>query len=127
MQEYAPQKAKTSQPDVSSITYKQARSPQDSIMKRGHSYQVHAVVGAIGVAIAAMGFYQVRELVAALVIFGILFGTVGMALLILFLIQELALKGVTQLEARLACVHARHAAISDQRDKDHVVRSPRWN
>ena len=85
------------------------------------------MVGAVGMAIAAMGFYQVRELVAALVIFSILFGIMGMALLILFLIQEVALKGVTQVEARLACVRVRHIAVSSQRDSDRVLRSTRWN
>ena len=85
------------------------------------------MVGAVGMAIAAMGFYQVRELVAALVIFSILFGIMGMALLILFLIQEVALKGVTQVEARLACVRARHIAVSSQRNSDRVLRSIRWN
>jgi hypothetical protein len=97
-------------------------------MKRSDPYKVaKAVVGTIAVALTTMAFYPVREFLAALLIFSVLFGAVGIALLILFLIQELALKGVTQLEARLACVRARHAAISGQRGDDHVLRSPRWN
>jgi hypothetical protein len=103
-------KAQIPPPAVSRITYKQTRGLQDAAMKRGHSYQVQAIVGAMGLAMAAMGFYQVRELVAALLVFSVLFGTLVMALLILFLIQELALKGVTQLEACLACVRARHVS-----------------
>jgi hypothetical protein len=97
-------------------------------MKRSDSYKVtKAVVGAIAISLAAMAFYPVREFLAALLIFSVLSGIVGMALLILFLIRELALEGVTQLEARLACVRARHAAIPGQPDDDHVLRSPRWN
>ena len=120
--------ARISLPDVRHVTYKQDRSLQNVTMKRGRSYQVgKAVVGAVGVAIAAMGFYQVREMIAALVIFSILFGTMGIALLMLFLIQEIALRGVTQVEARVACVRARHIAVSSQRDSDRVLRSPRWN
>lgn len=96
-------------------------------MMRGHSNQVKAIVGAFGVAIASVGFYQVRELVAALAIFSLLFGTIAMAFLILFLIEEVALKGVAQLESRMACIHARHVGIPGQRDMDHVLRSWRWS
>jgi hypothetical protein len=113
---------------VSEITYKQAHRLENDNMKRSDCYKVtKAIVGAIAVALVAIAFYPVRELLAALLIFSVLSGTVGMALLILFLVQELALKGVTQLEARLACVRARHAAISGQLDDDQVLRSPRWN
>ena len=120
--------ARISLPDVRDVTYKQDRSLQNVTMKRGRSYQVgKAVVGAVGAAIAAMGFYQVREMIAALVIFSILFGTMGIALLMLFLIQEIALRGVTQVEARVACVRARHIPVSSQRDSDRVLRSIRWN
>ena len=77
-------------------------------MKRSDSYKVtKAVVGAIAVALTAMAFYPVRKFLAASLTFSVLSGTVGMALLTLFLIRELALKGVTQPEARLACVLAR--------------------
>ena len=94
-------------------------------MKRSDSYKIsEAIVGAIAVSLIAVGFYPAREFLAALLIFGVLFGTVGMALLTLFLVQELALKGVTQLEALLAYARARHAAIPDQPDGDHVLKSP---
>jgi hypothetical protein len=56
----------------------------------------------MGIAIVAIGFYRVRELVAALIIFSVLFGILGIALLTLFLIQELVLKGGSKLgRARL--------------------------
>ena len=122
------QYGKVSRPDVSGITYKHLRSAQYRAMKQGHHYQIPStVLAAIGVAIAAVEFYQVRELLAALLIFSVLFGAVGMTLLILFLIQEVALKGVTRLEARVAYVRARLSDVSGQPGKDHVLRSSRWN
>ena len=73
---------------------------------------VTAVV--LGLSIGSAEFHPVRELVAALIIFSILFGTMGMALLSLFLIQDLALKGVAHFESRMAYVRVRHGAISGQ-------------
>ena len=97
-------------------------------MKQGHHYQVpRAVLATIGVALAAVGFYQVRELLAALLIFSVFFGAVGMALLTLFFIQEVALKGVTRLEERVAYVRAWHSGVSGEPAKDHILRSSRWN
>ena len=91
----------------------------------------HGVPNIIAVALAlsigAAEFYSLRELVAALIIFSILFGTVVMTLLILFLIQDLALKALAHLESRMAYVCVRHGAKSGQRDQNHVLRSPRWN
>ncbi len=117
-----------SRPDVSGITYKQLRSPQNVNMERGYHYQIsRAVLATIGVSLAAVGSYQVRELLAALLIFSVFFGAVGMALLILFLIQEVALKGVTRLEERVAYVRAWHSGVSGQPAKDHILRGSRWN
>jgi hypothetical protein len=96
-----------------------------STVKRNHWYQIQAIAGATGLAIAAIGFYRVRELVAALIIFSFLFGIVGIALLTLISIHELALKRVIQVLARLACVRPRHAAVSSQPDSDCALGSPR--
>ncbi len=64
--------------------------------------------------------YSLHERLAALIIFGILFGTVGMAFLVLFLIQDLALRGVAHIESRMAYVCVQHGAKSGQRDQNHV-------
>lgn len=97
-------------------------------MKTNCFRAVPIVIAAVsGFTIGAAGFYSVREVVAALIIFSILFGTMGMALLSLFLIQDLALKGVAHLESRIAYIRVRHGAISGKRDQNHVLRSPRWN
>jgi hypothetical protein len=85
------------------------------------------IVVFLGLSIGVAEFDSVRELVAALIIFSILFGTMGMALLSLLLIQDLALKGVEHLESRMARVRTRQGAVSSQRDQNHVLRSPRWN
>jgi hypothetical protein len=117
-----------SRPDVSGIIYKHLRSPQNFYMKQGHHYQIsRAVLAAIGVALAAVEFYQVRELLAALLILSLLLAAVGIALLILFLIQEAALKGVNCIEARVVCVRAWHSGVTGHPTKDHVLRGSRWN
>lgn len=105
-------KAKT---DVRDITYEQTPRPQDLTMKRAYAYQLEVIVGAIGMATAAIEFYEVRELVAALIIFTLLFGTLAVALLTLVLIQRTVLKGLTQFESCAVYVRAQHAALSIQR------------
>ena len=81
-------------------------------MKQSFFHSIPAIVAVLCLSIAVAEFYQVRELFAALAIFAVLFGTIGTALLILFLIQKAALKGVTCLEMGLVRVRARHSAAS---------------
>jgi hypothetical protein len=86
-------------------------------MRQNLSHTIPAIAAVLCLSIAVADFYQVRELFAALAIFAVLFGTIGAALLILFLIQKAALKGVTCLEMGMVRVRARHTAAS--------VRTPR--
>jgi hypothetical protein len=86
-----------------------------TLRRNHHLHRIQALACAMGIAIAAIGFYRVRELVAALIIFSVLFGILGIALLTLFLIQELALKGRIRVGARLAGVRARHSDASGRR------------
>ena len=81
-------------------------------MKQNLSYTIPAIASVLCLSIAVAEFYQVRELFAALAIFAVLFGTLGTALLILFLIQKAALKGVSCLEMGMVRVRARHTAAS---------------
>ena len=74
------------------------------------------VLGLLGLSAAGAEFYPVRELAAALIIFSVLFGTIGTALLSLLLIQQAATKAVACMEARLAHRHS-----------DLVLGRPRWN
>ena len=97
-------------------------------MKRGRHYQFsRAVLATIVVVIGAVRFYQVRELLAAWLMFSVLFGAAGMVLLVLFLIQQVALKGVIFLETLATYVRAGHSGASCQPGKHHLLRSPRWN
>ena len=77
--------------------------------------------------IAAAEFYNVRELFAALAIFAVLFGTLGTALLILFLIQKAVLPGVASVEMGMVRVRVRHTAASSPPHSDSGLKSPRWN
>ena len=86
-------------------------------MRQNLSHTIPASAAVLCFSIAVAEFYQVRELFAALAIFAVLFGTIGTALLILFLIQKAALKGVTCLEMGMVRVRARQTAAS--------VRAPR--
>ena len=106
---------------------KQIRSAHDLTAKRHHSYQVQVIIGAIGVFIVSTGFYQVREFVAALLIFTVLFGTVGIVILILLLIQELTLEGLNRIEASVARIRERHTVPSTRPHRDLTLRSHRWN
>lgn len=121
------QAAKIPPPDLSDVACKRTQNLQHPALKRNHWYQIQAIVGATGLVIATFGFYRVRELVAALIVFSVLFGVLGIALLGLFLIQELASKGLAQVEAHLPSVHARHAGGSSQTDGDRVLGGQRWN
>ena len=47
----------------------------------------------MGFVITVIRFYRVCELLAALIIFSVLFGMLGIVLLTFFLIQEFTLKG----------------------------------
>ena len=85
---------------------------------------VRAMVVVLGVSAAAFEFYPVRELVAALLMFSIVFGVVGTGLLILIATEELALKGMTRLESRFAYISARTTS-SPHRGYDPFVRNPR--
>ena len=73
-----------------------------------HSCTIPAVTAVALATVIGVDFYRVRELLAALLIFTVLFCTAGMALLILFLLQESALRGMTYCEAGMARVRARH-------------------
>ena len=106
------------------FTHKQTHRADKSIVKRP-SYHAKAVIGAILLSMVAGAFYQVRELIAALLIFSVLFGTVGMAFLTLFLIQELAVKGLVRIETSTARIRGRHIVTSGQPHPNPMARSSR--
>jgi uncharacterized membrane protein YdfJ with MMPL/SSD domain len=89
-------------------------------MKRSHLMRTVAVV--LAICAAAVQFYAVRELLAALLIFSALFGIVGFVVLVLIAIDGLALKLMTLLESGFTYVGARTAACIHKR-RDIPVRS----
>ena len=70
-------------------------------MNANHFNKILAATIAVGLVVATAEFYVVRELLAALVIFAVLFSAVGTALLIMVAIEESILTGITHLEARV--------------------------
>jgi len=70
--------------------------------------KILAATIAVGLVVATMEFYVVRELAAALVMFAVLFSAAGTALLVMVAIEESILTGITHLEARLVRVRAQN-------------------
>ena len=70
-------------------------------MKTDRFHKVLAPTIVVILVVSAMEFYVVRELMAALVMFAVLFGAAGTALLIMVAIEESILTGITHLEARV--------------------------
>jgi hypothetical protein len=81
-------------------------------MKTLHSK--HLITGFIvlGLLVAAIELYPVRELVAAWVIFSILFAAAATILLLLVLVEEATLKGVILFETLLVRVQKRNTEAS---------------
>jgi chromate transport protein ChrA len=92
-----------------------------------HSYKLPAVIAFSLTMLIGAEFYRIRELLAALVMFTLLFGILGMAFLMMFLVEQSALKGVSYFEAGLARVRAEHHNSSVQLHPDPAFRGPRWN
>ncbi len=70
--------------------------------------KILAATIAAGLVVAAMEFYVVRELAAALLVFAVLFNAAGTALLVMVAIEESISTGFTRLEARLVRVRAQN-------------------
>lgn len=70
-------------------------------MKTDRFNKIIAPTIAVILVVSAMEFYVVRELIAALVMFAVLFSAAGTALLIMVAIEESIFTGITHLEARV--------------------------
>jgi len=91
-------------------------------MKR--TYIVPTVAVVLAISATTVEFYAERELMAALLLFSVLFGIVGVVVLVLIAIDGVARKVMTLLESGFAYVGARTAACI-HRHRDVPVRS-RW-
>jgi hypothetical protein len=88
-------------------------------------HRIVEIASAALLAITTVLFYRVREMVAALLIFSVLFTIIMIPVLILMLIDELAIKGMIQVEAGWACARAWYAAESSRREADRLLNRPR--
>jgi hypothetical protein len=94
-------------------------------LKHFPSYKITAVIAVVLAMLIGAEFYRIRELLAALVVFTVLFATLGMALLIVFLTREVAVRGMTYFERSMVHVRARHIVASAQPHGDAIFRSAR--
>ncbi len=92
-----------------------------------HSYRLPAIIAFFIAMFIGFEFYRIRELLAALAMFTLLFGILGMASLMMFLVEQSALKGVSYFEAVLARVKVGHSNSSVQLHPHPAFRGPRWN
>lgn len=93
-------------------------------------YSGKAVEAAAGIgvlALCAAVFYRVRELLAALILFSVVFGVVIVAVLLLWLVEEAAHEGAVRLETHMARIPARNILAAVRAHANHIHRSPPWN
>ena len=91
------------------------------------SKAVKAVAGIGVLALSAAVFYRVRELLAALLLFSVLFGVVIIAVLILWLVEEATHEASVRLETHVAHIPARLIAAQARVHANHIHRNPPWN
>lgn len=85
------------------------------------------VAAGIGVfAISAAAFYRVREILAALLLFSVLFGVVIVAILIMWLVGEATHEAAVRVESHLTRIPARHIAALSHVHSGHILKNPHW-
>jgi len=93
-------------------------------------YSSKAVIATTGMGVLALSsaaFYRVRELLAALLLFSVLFGVVAVAVLILWLVERGAHEATVRLETRLAHIPAAHIFAPARAHVGPIHRKPPWN
>ena len=97
-------------------------------MKPGRAYKMSgAIAAAVAVGVSAIIFFQVRELLAALLILGVLFAAASLGFFVLFLFEELAVIVMNLLEAGVAHLRFWHSGAIVHSGKGHLLRNSRWN
>jgi hypothetical protein len=81
---------------------------------------VEAVAGIVVLALSAAVFYRVRELLAALLLFSVLFGVLAIAVLILWLVERGAHEAAVRLETHMVHIPARHVVAPAQAHANHI-------
>ena len=95
----------------------------------GRNYSGKAVGIAAGtglIALSAFVFYPVRELLAAFLLFSVVFGVVAIAFLILWLVERGAHQASVYLEAHIGHIARQHVIASARVDAGHIVRRTQW-
>jgi hypothetical protein len=93
-------------------------------------YSVKAVEAAAGIgvlALCAAVFYRVRELLAALILFSVVFGVVIVAILILWLVGQATHEAAVHLETHMAHTPSRLIVAPARVRANHIHKSPPWN
>jgi len=94
------------------------------------SYSGKAVEAAAGIgalALSAAAFYRIRELLAAFILFSVVFGVVAIAVLILWLVEQGAHEAAVRLETHAAHIPGRRIVASSRAHAGHILRNPPWN
>lgn len=92
-----------------------------------YSKIVRAVTGMVVLAALAAFSYQVRELMAALLLFSVLFGVLGIVVLILSFLGRATHDAAAHLEAHKARMQTHNIAATHQPHPGHISRSWPWN
>lgn len=82
---------------------------------------------AAALAISAAAFYRVRELLAALLLFSILFGVVIVGVLILWLVEEVAHKAAVEVEHHLPHLTKHHVPAPARTEARHSSGGGSWS
>ncbi len=99
-----------------------------SRLRRICSSKIAEALASIGVlAICAAAFYRIRELLAALLLFSVILGTVIVAVLILWLVGEATHEAAGRVETRVARIAAHQIAAPSRGHCGHAQGSPPWN
>jgi hypothetical protein len=96
----------------------------------GRIHSVKAVEVSAGTAVlglCAVGFYRVRELLAALILFSVVFGIVAIAILILWLVEQGAHAAAVRLEKLVSDFPSRRIVAPAQVHANRSHRTPPWN
>lgn len=88
-------------------------------MKREKARRVIASVGVLGIALAAVAFYAVRDLLAAFVLFSVIFVALAAALLLIISAEEALVWGARWIENCLGRIRARHFALAGHAGAQH--------
>ncbi len=106
------------------------KAPGVKAPSAGRTYSGKAVEAAGGIGLLALSaavFYRVRELLAAFLLFSVVFGIVAIAILILWLVERGAHEAAVRLETHMAHIPARRIFASCRAHADHTLRNPPWN